>query len=652
VRRIRPLVSALLALTAILGHLDAAVAAPPPPTDLHPAEGEGWRPVSDFTLFWHDGAGDVAAVHYLVEDPLGSVVIGPQRIDWAAQRVALALPHGQPGAYTAKVWLEDTAGAQGPPAAVRLRYDSVRPGGSEPMAEAGWIGRAELPHAFRVSHPEGPYPVSGIRGYAISIDRNPEGRPCASPARGAAPATALWGGGAHDALLVDEPPEGVSYVHAVAVSGSGMRSPVPGHATIRIDKTDPATRLEGLPDGWTSGPVRLRAVATDSASGMSPAPGGAPFTAIQVDGGAPVLAAGDSVEATVIASGIHTVAYYARDAAGNVDDGRTANGRPDAASRTATLRIDRDPPAVAFIGSADPLEPELIEARVSDPLSGPDPSRGEIAVRAAGGGDPFLPLPTAVDGETLRARWDSDAYPSGDYEFRATGRDAAGNATSTTRRLNGSAMVLPSPLKARALLETRLAREGGAGASVVGKLVATSDSPLAGEPVRVIELFDRGAAIGARTTVVTTGEDGGFGLRLAPGPSREVVATFAGTPSATGAASGPLRLGVRSTVRMRASARVAEVGGRPLVFRGAVDCPSAEAPDGGISVELQFRAPGLGWSEFRTVHTNRRGRFRYPYRFSDDDSRGVRFRFRAFVPTQSDWPYEPGGSRPVAVRGA
>ena len=51
------------------------------------------------------------------------------------------------------------------------------------------------------------------------------------------------------------------------------------------------------------------------------------------------------------------------------------------------------------------------------------------------------------------------------------------------------------------------------------------------------------------------------------------------------------------------------------------------------------------------MQTNGRGRFRYAYRFSDDDSRGVRFRFRAFVPAQSDWPYEPGGSRPVAVRG-
>jgi hypothetical protein len=70
-----------------------------------------------------------------------------------------------------------------------------------------------------------------------------------------------------------------------------------------------------------------------------------------------------------------------------------------------------------------------------------------------------------------------------------------------------------------------------------------------------------------------------------------------------------------------------------------------------VTVQLQFRAAGLPWTEFRTVQTNARGRFRYAYRFSDDDSRGVRFQFRAFVPTQGGWPYEPWGSRPVSVRG-
>jgi hypothetical protein len=68
-------------------------------------------------------------------------------------------------------------------------------------------------------------------------------------------------------------------------------------------------------------------------------------------------------------------------------------------------------------------------------------------------------------------------------------------------------------------------------------------------------------------------------------------------------------------------------------------------------VQLQFRLPGLPWSEFRTIQTDRRGRFRYAYRFSDDDSRGARFQFRAYAPAQENWPYEPSGSRPVLVRG-
>jgi hypothetical protein len=93
------------------------------------------------------------------------------------------------------------------------------------------------------------------------------------------------------------------------------------------------------------------------------------------------------------------------------------------------------------------------------------------------------------------------------------------------------------------------------------------------------------------------------------------------------------------------------VGGPPLVFRGRVACPDGAISAEGESVQLQFRLPGLPWAEFRTIRTDRRGRFRYAYRFSDDDSRGARFQFRAYAPAQSDWPCEPAGSLPVAVRG-
>ena len=45
------------------------------------------------------------------------------------------------------------------------------------------------------------------------------------------------------------------------------------------------------------------------------------------------------------------------------------------------------------------------------------------------------------------------------------------------------------------------------------------------------------------------------------------------------------------------------------------------------------------------------GRFRYAYSFSDDDSRGIRFQLRAFVPAAAGWPYEPATSRPAFVTG-
>ena len=93
---------------------------------------------------------------------------------------------------------------------------------------------------------------------------------------------------------------------------------------------------------------------------------------------------------------------------------------------------------------------------------------------------------------------------------------------------------------------------------------------------------------------------------------------------------------------MRASTATATVGGRPVVFRGTVAAAPGELPPGGATVQLQFRAAGLRWTEFRSVRTDPRGRFRYPYRFSDDDSRGIRFRFRALVPAQNDLAVRAG----------
>lgn len=626
------------------------------PLDLSVDGGEeSWHAKRTFALRWSNPPGAVAAVHYRVLDPAGQVAVAEATLGWAATSIQHLSVPPTPGAYTAEVWLEDGEGAEGPPAAATLRFDDVVPGRIEPPAAPGWIGRTAFPYTLRLGHPGGAAPLSGIGGYAASIDGSAGGGACLITGSCGAAESLLQGGVGADALTLPGLPEGTSYLHAVAVSGSGTRSASAATSTLRVDKTDPAMELSGDPGGWSNRPLTLAASAGDGGSGMvASGDGPAPFTAIRIDDGAPAIAPGDTVAATVIASGVHTVAYYARDAAGNVADGGATHGQPDHAPPTATVRIDREPPRIAFAAAQDPLDPERIEARAADPLSGLDPGHVSIAVRRAGSGQPFARLPTELSGSLLRARWDSEAEPPGDYEFRATAADRAGNAASTLSRANSSPMRLASPLKTKMTLLSDFAPHTlpyGRGASFGGRLLSGRHMPLTGMPVRVIERFEAGAVPRERVTIVRSGADGSFGLRLGAGPSRQLLAVAAPTATLGGASTRPLRLAVRSGVRLRASSALARVGGRPIVFRGRVAAGGAKIPTGGKSVQLQFRLPGLPWSEFRTVRTDPRGAFRYAYRFADDDSRGVRFQFRAFVPAQAGWPYEPAGSAPVYVRG-
>lgn len=615
---------------------------------------ESWHAESSFALRWSNPPG-VAAVHYRLLDPSGDASLQEARIGWPATSIDhLAVPNAV-GAYTAEVWLEDDTGNEGPAASVRLRFDDTPPGAVAPLDLGAWIGRDDFPLQLRLSHPAEPLPLSGIRGYAVSIDRDPDGAPCEALIGCSEAETDLQGGIETDTSELADLPEGVGYVHAVAVSGSWVRSASVGSATLRVDETYPTTELAGVPHGWSRAPVKLVATATDGGSGMSQEDGGPmPFTAIRVDGGVPLVSPGERASTTVIGSGAHSVAFYARDAAGNLDDGSLSGGLQNPEPRTETVRIDRDPPSLAFANAQNPDEPERIEARVSDALSGIDPARGEISVRAVGSGSSFEPLPTQLAGSAMSAHWDSESYPSGEYEFRASVLDRAGNRASTTARANGSTMRLSNPLKVISHLTAGLSSPARAvscrrSVGFSGRLLVGRGAPLAGETVRVVERFAPGSQRREHSIAVRTGDDGNFGIHLRPGPSRTVRAVFSSTATEQGSESRSSYLAMRPCVSLRVSSATARVGGRPVVFSGRVRAAGVAAVSG--PVQLQFRLPGLSWSEFRTVQADEHGHFRFAYRFADDDSRGVRFRFRAFVAPRAGWPFVPAGSRPVEVLG-
>jgi hypothetical protein len=653
-------------------------------TDVTVVGGEdAWHPDPEFQIEWDTAAApleQVVAVNHRVLDPNGTEVpYSRGRGEKPGGFFHTRVPE-QPGIYTVEAWLESRLGGEGPHVTAKLRFDDRPPAPARPVGPGGWVaGSAHA--AIRIGHPEGPLPISGIRGYAYSIDREEGGRPCAGATLCTAAEIGLGDGVDDDQLTAPTLSEGTNYVHVVAVSGSGVHSQEIGTAPIRVDAGYPQLRLDGIPAGWSKGPVTVVASATDRLSGMEAGGPDGPFTAIGVDGAAAARRQGPLATADVSGDGIHRVSYFARDAAGNVTDGADGAPPPD----IATVRIDGSPPHLAFAAASDPENPERIEATVSDPLSGPSSDRGLIEIRPAGTAAAFEALPTTVEAGRLVARWDSDSHPAGRYELRATGWDAAGNSATSSRRAGGAEMILANPVKEPVLLEagfgghelvwqrcrrhrgTRRCRRQvlsdfgsrpstrtvsfGHGVAFAGRARTAAGSPAGDIEVSVVEEFASGATIRTRTTSVHTDSEGFFALHLGPGPSRRISATFSGDRRLSRSSSAAVWLGVLGAVRFAASTSNVRVGGRPVAFRGKVIAGDASIPSDGRPVELQFRYPGAGWSEFRTVESEPSGHFRYPYSFSDDDSRGIRFQFRACAPSQPDWPFEPACSRPVTVTG-
>jgi hypothetical protein len=622
------------------------------PLDLRVEGGETtWHADGDFRLFWDnprsgDQALAIEAVHFLVRAAGGALVVPEARLPGNRDALGPVAVPPLPGRYEAEIWLEAPGGETGPRVGAALLFDDVRPAAAAPLVPAGWVAGDSVVR-LRLEHPAAPQPLSGIRGYAVAVGPGAGTEPCAGPDRCSPAETDVSSGIDGDTVPLGLLAEGTHTVRTVAVSGSGMRS-AEASGVIRVDATAPAVDLDA-PEGWSDRPVLVTARAGDELSGMAAGGPSGPYTAISVDGGVPRLDLGARVTAPVAGEGVHEVAAYARDGAGNV------GGR---SSRVSPVRIDETPPALAFARSQDPAEPERIEATVDDPLSGADPAGASIAVRPAGSRLRFQQLPTSLARGRLVAHWDSDAFAPGSYEFRASVRDMAGNGGSTERRGNGARMVLANPLKLTTVVRAGLGVQTrrrplpyGGRAVYAGRLSSISGTPLAGLPVEVIETFAAGASPAARTTVVRTAADGSFEARLAPGPSRSIAARFAGNRTLSRSQGSGARLPVAAGVRLHASAGAARIGGAPVTFAGRIGKLGAPIPAGGRPVELQFRLPGGSWSEFRTVQSDARGRFRYAYAFSDDDSRGVRFQFRAFVAAEDGWPYEPAGSKPVSVTG-
>jgi hypothetical protein len=104
-----------------------------------------------------------------------------------------------------------------------------------------------------------------------------------------------------------------------------------------------------------------------------------------------------------------------------------------------------------------------------------------------------------------------------------------------------------------------------------------------------------------------------------------------------------IRSRVRPSFRVRAP-RTARRGDR-LRFGGRLPGPACA----GRLVEVQARLAKRRWQVFRTARTDQRCRFAARYRLRAT-TRPTRYRFRARVRRQPDYPYAPGTSAVRAKR--
>ena len=113
----------------------------------------------------------------------------------------------------------------------------------------------------------------------------------------------------------------------------------------------------------------------------------------------------------------------------------------------------------------------------------------------------------------------------------------------------------------------------------------------------------------------------------------------------TPAASATLQLRVTAGVRLAIAPRVAHRG-TTIRLRGRLR--AGPVPPRGKLLELQARTKGHRWVTFRTIRTSRSGAFTSRYRFRRGGP--VTYLLRARARAGSDYPFETGSSKALAVR--
>jgi len=194
----------------------------------------------------------------------------------------------------------------------------------------------------------------------------------------------------------------------------------------------------------------------------------------------------------------------------------------------------------------------------------------------------------------------------------------------------------------------------GHAATVSGFLGTSGLTALAGEQVQVLTAPEFPArpydAVGpfTQTAVVTTDSNGLWSARLPAGPSRLVMANYAGSPTTEPSSSTTVNLIVPARIRLLSVTRRVPWGGAVRII-GRVT--GGYLPPGGALIRLRY-GRGTRYTTYGVrEHVTGNGRFSTNYTFGlGDPSVIIPFFFQVATLSEPGYPYAPAASQRLTVQ--
>jgi hypothetical protein len=390
------------------------------------------------------------------------------------------------------------------------------------------------------------------------------------------------------------------------------------------------------------------------------------------------------------------VTYQATDEAGNATP-----------EKTISFKIDQTPPELAVFESQQQSDPRLVSVAASDRTSGlADGGRIQLRRIAPTHGD-WIILRTSRNDDRYYAHIDNATLPEGDYEFRATIPDQAGNETTSTTNRQGEQEVLhitptqigpyltvlldggppvssgPDAQDAKATVETTVTAQAvkrtvtrrkckrpkrvaptkkcprtgvrevlvhelgvqfGKGASIRGTLRTAAGAGIPRTEITVLARPARAGGTYAAEASIRTDSAGAFIYRAPAGAGRTLDFYYRGDEKYKHA-DDQVTLRVPAAVTITVS-RHSIRNGQHVRFAGKL--LGGPYPARGKVLDLQAFYRNR-WRTFATPRATLRGKWTYDYRFEATRGR-VLYKFRVRVRATSDYPYELGYSNVTKVR--